>query len=201
MNKTSRIASYAAAAVLALATGAWLAASQRGSAGPDVATVYNQPRPFPDIALTDHNGSTFDRDRLRGRWSLLFFGFTHCPDVCPATLQLLKQARAALPQSALPDVVLISVDPARDTPPILARYVAHFDPEFVGVTGTESAIAELTKALYVSHQKIPLDNGGYTVDHSAAVFFVNPSAEIVAVSTPPHGARAIAADFVAIREL
>ncbi len=195
VTRTTRNLTYGATAALALLSGALVALSGRdGPAAPEAATVYQAPRPFPAIDLIDHNGDAFGREQLVGRWSWLFFGFTHCPDVCPTTLQLLKQARGTIgDDSALPEVVLISVDPERDTPATLARYVGHFDPEFVGVTGSSEAIDRLTEALYVSYAKVPDDNGGYTVDHSAAVFFVNPRAEVVAVTTPPHAASVLTA--------
>ena len=174
---------------------------ERNNAPPALerATLFATPRPLADLALVDHAGQAFDLGRLRGRWTLLFFGFTHCPDVCPMTLAVLADVRRALADLApalRPVVVLVTVDPMRDTPEVLARYVRHFDPEFVGATGSLNAIAALTRELGVAVMvAAPAADGSYTVDHSAAVFVMNPAAEYTAVFGTPHDADTIARDF------
>jgi protein SCO1/2 len=163
------------------------------------ATVFEAPRPLPAIALVDQTGETFDLQRLRGHWTLLFFGFTNCPDICPTTLATLAEARrqlADLAPGALPDVVLVTVDPARDTPGALARYVAHFDPSFAGVTGSQESIDALARELGVAVLiGAPAVDGAYTVDHSAAIFVIDPAAAFTAVFGAPHAAAAIARDY------
>jgi protein SCO1/2 len=163
------------------------------------ATMYQAPRPLPAFELVDQHGAAFGPDSLRGRWSFVFFGFVNCPDICPTTLAMLATARNALedlPAAERPGVVLVSVDPARDTPPVLARYVAHFDPSFTGVTGTPAALDALAAALGVAVFVGPADDEGhYAVDHSAAVFLVDPAARVVALFTTPHDAAAIARDY------
>jgi len=102
------------------------------------ATVLPEPRALPDVDLVDAHGSRFDLDAFRGRFTLLYFGFTQCPDVCPITLKVLADARAKLNErapQALPQVVFVSVDPERDTPAAIAEYLGHFDASFVGATG------------------------------------------------------------------
>ena len=117
---------------------------------------------------------------MRGRWTFVFFGFVNCPDVCPTTLATLAAVRNSLADLAepyRPRVVLVSVDPARDTPAVLAQYVLHFDPSFVGVTGSPAALDTLTRALGVAVIVGPADAAGnYSVDHTAAVFLVDPEA-------------------------
>ena len=201
MSRVVRIA-VIAFAVLAGAATAWF--TTRGSE-PRVlaqATLLNAPRPLPEFRLIDHAGRPFDRERLRGRWHFLFFGFTHCPDVCPTTLATLAAVRGGLhdlPASERPGVVLVSVDPARDTPEALARYVPHFDPEFVGVTGEPAAIAALTRELGVAVViGAPAADGGYTVDHTAALFLIDPDGAWTAVFGAPHATDTIACDFRAI---
>lgn len=174
---------------------------ERNNAPPTLerATLFQAPRPLAELALVDQAGEAFALGRLRGRWTLLFFGFTHCPDVCPMTLALLAEVRRALadlPPDLRPAVVLVTVDPLRDTPEVLARYVRHFDPEFVGVTGNPDAITELTRELGVAVMvAAPAADGSYTVDHSAAVFVIDPGAAYTAVFSTPHDVDTIARDF------
>jgi protein SCO1/2 len=163
-----------------------------------VATVFRAPRPLPEFSLLAHDGTRFDRGRFAGHWTLLLFGFTNCPDACPTTLTALALARrdlADLPRAQLPQVVMVSVDPARDTPARLADYVPHFDPGFTGVTGTPAAIEGLTKALGVAVQAGPVIDGTYTVDHTAAVFLIDPDSRLAAVFPTPQVPRTVAGDF------
>jgi protein SCO1/2 len=168
------------------------------------ATLFDTPRPMPAMQLTDHQGRAYGTERLRGRWTFLFFGFTNCPDICPTTLATLAAVRselADLPVPARPDVVLVSVDPARDTPEVLARYVRHFDPSFAGVTGDAAAIEALTRQLGIAVViGAPGTDGASTVDHTAALLLVDPDAAWSAVFGTPHHAGTIAADYRAIVE-
>jgi protein SCO1 len=191
-----------AACLVAALAGAYLARSWLGREGAvpatEAAAVYAAPRPLPAFELLAHDGSRFDRARLLGRYSLLFFGFSNCPDLCPTTLAELARTErllADLPAALRPAVVLISVDPARDTPDVLGRYVPHFDPDFVGVTGPDAAIAVLAAALGAAYQKGAETDGSYAVDHTAALFLIDPEARLVAVFPTPHAAAAIAADY------
>src|SRR2546425_7840579 len=146
------ITSVALAAILA---GAWLADvyrehDSRAMLLPDqVITLFPDPKPLTAFALTDDNNRVFDLARLKGKWSFLFFGFTHCPDVCPTTLAVLAPARENLAKNTagaedLP-FVFVSVDPNRDTPGKLRQYVEYFDATFLGVTGDKPQIAKLAR--------------------------------------------------------
>jgi protein SCO1/2 len=175
---------------------------RRAGTGPhefERAVLYPEPRPLPGFELVDQSGRPFDAGRLRGRWTFLFFGFANCPDICPTTLATLAVARrslADLPAPEIPGVALVSVDPGRDTPELLARYVAHFDPSFSAVTGAPGAIDELTRALGVAVMLGPAaPDGSYSVDHTAAIFLVDPEARIAALFGTPHEAAAIARDY------
>ncbi len=163
------------------------------------ATLFQEPRPLPAFTLTDQAGHPFGPVQMRGRWTLLFFGFVNCPDVCPTTLATLAAARkvlADLPAGERPAVAFVSVDPGRDTPAVLGQYVAHFDPSFVGATGARESIDALTRALGVAVIIGPASaDGSYAVDHSAAIFLVNPEARVVALFGAPHEAGAIARDY------
>ena len=163
------------------------------------ATLFATPRALPDFALVDQAGRNFGLSQLRGHWTFLFFGFVNCPDVCPTTLATLAEARrllADLPPGERPEVALVSVDPARDTPDVLGRYVSHFDPAFKGVTGSADSINALTKHLGVAVVVgPPAADGSYSVDHTAAIFLIDPTASQVALFGSPHDAAVIARDY------
>ncbi len=153
-----------------------------------------QPRALQDFTLTDHDGRPFTLRELRGRPTLVFFGFTNCPDVCPTTLARLAQTSkaAAVPRLR---VLFVSVDPERDKPTALRQYVHAFDPGFAGATGTPAAIDLLTREFGVAVSRVDLGGGQYTMDHSAAVFLLDDGARIVAIFTPPFNAAQMAADL------
>lgn len=202
LGRTLLILLVALGATLAGAVAArWWLDQRNAPPETQAAAVYREPRALPDFALVAHDGSTFDVARLRGHWTVLFFGFTNCPDVCPATLAQLAAVRrrlADLPAGQQPRVVMVSVDPKRDTPERLARYVPYFDPSFMGVTGTTESIAGLTKRMGVAVHVGPEREGVYTVDHTAALFLIGPDASIAAVFPTPHVADVIADDYRAI---
>jgi protein SCO1/2 len=156
-------------------------------------------RALPDLTLIDHQGRQFGLPQLRGHWTLMFFGYTNCPDFCPATLTTLaaleKQLRAEK-ESPLPQVVFMSVDAKRDTPAQLARYVPYFDPSFVGVTAADQpAIEAVARKIGVSVIITPAKDGTYTVDHSADIFVIDPNAKLAAVLTGPFSVPALAGDW------
>lgn len=183
--------------VLAAAGGAWVARTTFERT-PELALQYGtllpEPHALPHFVLTDHSGAAFDETRLRGQWSLMFFGFTHCPDVCPTTLALLADVRKRL-DTVAPRVVFVSVDPERDTPALLATYVTAFDPTIVGLTGTVPAIDEFAAALGIAHRKIPMGADQYMVDHTAAVFVIDPEGRRSALFSPPFEPAQITSDL------
>jgi protein SCO1/2 len=124
--------------------------------------------------LTDHGGRKLtDRD-FRGQPVAIFFGFTACPDVCPTTLADMTAFMEELgPDADRLHWLFVTVDPERDTPEQLANYLTLFDPRIVGLTGKPAEIADAAKAWRVSYRRVPLDNGGYTMDHSASVFLMD----------------------------
>ncbi|MCG8590698.1 MAG: SCO family protein [Proteobacteria bacterium] len=158
----------------------------------DEVTVFPVPQPLPEFSLTDHRATRFDRTRVEGRWSLLFFGYTYCPDVCPFTLQNLAHVQRLLsaradPSPAAPQVVFVSVDPERDTTERLREYVGFFDPAFVGVTGEAEEIDRLTRGVGAFFEKEEAEaNAGYLVNHSALLFLLDPQARLRAVLDDPH---------------
>ncbi|MFC7399150.1 SCO family protein [Chelatococcus sp. GCM10030263] len=124
--------------------------------------------------LTTQDGKTLSDADLKGKPYAVFFGFTHCPEVCPTTLWELSQALQKLgPDADRIKVLFVTLDPARDTPELLKTYLASFDPHIVGLTGSEEEIAKLAKAYKVYWRKVPTDNGDYTLDHSAIVYLMD----------------------------
>ena len=175
----------AAVAVVAIATGAWLSFSMTSTpAEPRVATLLPGGIDLPEFSLLDHTGAAVDQTVFDGHWNLVFFGFTHCPDICPLTLQVLANARAQMADEGiepLPRIVLVSVDPERDTPEKLGQYVGYFGDQNLGLTGEIDEIKKLTGALGIWFGKSALDGDNYTVDHSAAVLLIGPDGEYRAV--------------------
>jgi len=135
-----------------------------------------QSRSLPDLSLTNQDGQAVAVDQLKDQWSLLFFGYTFCPDICPATLAQLRQLQGQLPPETLAKlrIVLVSVDPQRDTPEQLKKYLEYFDAGFIGLTGEEANIQKLANA--VSIPFIPADTSkeNYTVDHSGNLVIIGP---------------------------
>ncbi|UXY53063.1 SCO family protein [Pseudomonas tohonis] len=135
-----------------------------------------QSRTLPSISLTDQDGKPVAVNELKDKWSLLFFGYTFCPDICPTTLAQMRELKGLLPEAARNNlrVVLVSVDPNRDTPQQLKQYLGYFDPAFVGYTGELASIQKLANA--VSIPFIPADTSkeNYTVDHSGNLVVIGP---------------------------
>lgn len=192
-------------AVAAMAAGIWLSTRLDRSSPPPTltsGTLLNPPKELPAFQLQDQNGRPVNQERLQGQWTLLFFGYTHCPDICPNTMSVLNLAVKAMPQPLRQrtQVALVSVDPERDTAAQLAQYVAYFNPDFLGVRGSRDQLDQLTRAvgvLYVHHA--PDEHGDYAVDHSGAVLLLNPEAQWTGVfSSMPHDPQKIAADLAAI---
>ncbi len=203
MSRTQSIALAAVIAIVAVASGIlsarWLLQQKGGAQSAlTTATLLSPPRPLPPLELVDQDNRPFGTERVRGGWSFLFFGFTSCPDVCPVTMSALAQTNkllADLPGALRPRVVMISVDPERDTPERLAAYVKAFDPTFVGATATKPAIDELARRMGVLVATRPLDGDNYTVDHTTSVFLIDPDGALRALFSAPHTPKLIADDY------
>ncbi|MEN8108038.1 MAG: SCO family protein [Pseudomonadota bacterium] len=191
--------------VVALAAGmltAWLLFMQKPDLSGLKATVFNQPRSIQPFELVDHHGKAFTVDSLKGHWSFVFFGYTHCPDVCPTTLSVLNSVAAKLAeQDTQARFVFLSVDPERDTPEVLEQFVSYFNGDFIGVTGEPAAIDALTRQLGVMHMRVGDDNdssGSYLVDHTASVLLFDPAGRYHGLFSPPLIAAEISDEFIAI---
>ena len=193
--------SVGAIALVAALAGVYVARMLNQPAVPslEAGTSLPQARVLPDFNLVDTHGQAATLAALRGHPTLVFFGFTHCPDVCPTTLALLtqvqKQAAQQDPAAPAIKVALISVDPERDTPEQLGSYIASFRGDLIGLTGSASEIVKATRAFGVAAARVNLGGGNYTMDHSAAVFVLDSQARIVAVFTPPLSAAGLSRDL------
>ncbi|MBO1909024.1 SCO family protein [Microvirga sp. 3-52] len=133
--------------------------------------------------LVSHEGKPFTEENLKGKPFVVFFGFTHCPEVCPTTLYDLTQDMAALGKDAEKlQAAFITVDPARDTPELMKTYLASFDPRIVGLSGTEEEIAAAARAYKIYYRKVPTEGQDYTMDHSATLFLMDGKGEFYGTS-------------------
>ena len=146
--------------------------------------------------LTDQNGRTVTERDLKGRPFLVFFGFTRCPDICPTTLFEVSEIMRALGKDAdRVGALFITVDPERDTPAALKDYLSSFDPHLAGLTGDPAAVAAVAKAYRVYFKKVPLDQGGYTMDHTAIVYLMDKDGRFVSPFNMKRTTEAAAADL------
>ena len=167
--------------------------------------IFRQPQPLYPFQLLDHDGKVFDINRLRGQWSFLFFGYTHCPDVCPMTLVTYKEIHRQLLKRLNPltdtQFIFISVDPQRDTPELLKQYVNYFHPDFIGVTGTPSALQSFTQPLGIFYRQVERPGEDtYWVEHSGSILLIDPQARLSALFPAPHHPRDLVAAYWKIRE-
>ena len=199
--------------VVALAAGlGLLAGRQLFSQGPavslpDLQTVrlLPSPRAVPPFDLAQADGSRLEPADLRGHWTIVFLGFTHCPDVCPTTLAELAMAQRqweALPAASRPRVLFVSVDPERDTTESTGRYAHHFHPDTLAATGGIPALEAFATSLGMVFMKVPPPDGApadqYSVDHSSTLVVLDPQGRMAGLLRPPLQPDAIAADLLAL---
>ncbi len=168
------------------------------------ATLLADGKAVADFSLVNHDENPFTQEQLKNRWTFMFFGYTHCPDVCPNSLSMLGRVRRNLDDTLeageQPQVVFVSVDPARDTPELLKKYTPYFHPSFTGVTGSPDALKQFTLQLGILYLKTGGDSkADYLVDHSASILLFNPDGDLYALFGVPHDANAIESDFLAIK--
>ncbi len=199
MTRSHKIALFSAAGA-AICAGMVFGILSRSDDRPEIAGfVYPEPKTISPFKLAEHNGSSFDLDALKGKWSFVYFGYTYCPDVCPTTLAELSRAQKLLEEAgsdAGNQYFFVSVDAQRDTPQRLAEYVAFFDRKFVGVTGADEALTKFTQEVGVLYS-FPEGRKGkrYVVDHSSTLVLFDPEVRLAAVFTSPHKAEEIADGF------
>jgi protein SCO1/2 len=152
------------------------------------AVVLDKPRIFGDFELVDHRGETFNISRMQDIWTIVFFGFTHCPDICPTTLAMLNDTYSKLKDSEKDrlQIVMISLDSERDTVEKMAEYVPYFNSSFTGVTGDKYVISRLAAELFIAYNRVPLGDDDYTMDHSTQLILINPKGHYHGFFKAPH---------------
>jgi protein SCO1/2 len=135
-----------------------------------------QSRTVPDLSLTDQDAQPLSLSQLKGKWTVLFFGYTFCPDICPTTLAQLRQIKSELPSEAVDKmrIVLVSVDPDRDTPQQLKQYLGYFDKQFIGLRAPVDTLQKLANAVSIPYIPADTSKPGYTVDHSGNLALLGP---------------------------
>lgn len=174
--------------------------------------MHNPDKPLPEFSLVDHNNQIFNNTRLKGKWSLLLFIYTHCPDICPTELLDLSRLKNLM-KNNMPNVVAITFDPLRDTPEVLKQYVTYFDKNFIGVSGDETQINQLIKHFGAYYERVIRKNNkpitvkageklpknaikdGYTINHTAWIYLISPKGQIVSGFPSPHKPKAMAKDI------
>ena len=206
---TARTATVAAAvAALALGLGTWLVLDAFKSPPLEIGGyVLATPRDLPAVELVDERGEAFLPHDFVGHWSFLYFGYTYCPDVCPLTLVELTKVKHELAADGFAEpsaYYFVSVDPRRDTPARLREYVAYFDQELRGLTGSAAALAALARAtdtvFDASDDSRGEDSAGdnYLVSHSSNVVLLDPNGRVHAVFAAPHDPSRMAGDFTKV---
>lgn len=163
------------------------------------AVMYTHARAVPEFELSRADGTPLTLADWKNRWNLVFIGFTHCPDVCPNTLSVLKQSWATWQSQGRSDQIrvnFISVDPARDTPDVLRNYTAFFSPDFVAASGTDEQLKVLSGRLGMVYGRSESEGGAYSVDHSANILIIDPQGRLAGMFRPGnYTADSIVADL------
>ncbi len=185
-------------AAVAVAAGIWAALRTQPAADApaseavvSTATVYPSTLALPPVSLVDQDGNVVDERFFEGQWDVVFFGFATCPDICPITLRILRDAQRDLEEagaSTVPRIVLVSVDPERDTPEVLTEYMQSFGENSAAVTGELEQLRTLASELGIFFEKRYVDEEFYTMDHSSVVLVINPDGEVSALFSGPHRA-------------
>ncbi len=169
------------------------------------ATLLDKAKPLHNFELTNHDNQPFNLKSLKDNWSFLFFGYTHCPDVCPLAMQVMRKVwdapelKTALTSNM--QMIFVSVDPNRDTPALLKSYAQYYNPAFIGVTGKASEINNLTRQIGIMYSlDAPNEKGDYNVSHSGQIILIDPQGNMRAVFSPPLNPQSITRDFIAIKK-
>ncbi len=192
------------AGILALFALRHSTSSGQAAIPPEVqAILWPAPRAIADFSLLDQHGQPFSKSHLSGEWSLLYFGYLQCPDICPTTLQSLARMRALMLEldagAEIPRIVFVSVDPSRDTPERIARYLAFFDKALVGLSGPPAALDVLAASIGIAYAENVETSGLRTMDHTTSIIVVDPRGRAVAALPAPHQAPAMLRQFNALR--
>ncbi len=165
------------------------------------ALLFDKVRDIGDFALLDDEGKPFTPQALQGKWSLLFVGYTFCPDVCPTTMALLSQLYGKLRPEFAHDtqIIMVSVDPARDVPAKLHEYVHYFNPTFRGVTGEFLALQQFTTQLSIPFSKVPGGGDNYAIAHSGSIAIIDADGHFIGFFKEPHDLNQLLMNYQSIR--
>lgn len=167
-------------------------------------TVFPQARNVSAFQLTDFNNQPLTNEKLKGHWTMVFFGFTSCPMVCPTTLSNLSKTYQQLQtaqQQPMPQVLFISVDPERDTPKRMQEYLLSFNKDFIGATSNKEQIDKLAQEMSVLYMKIQKQGAkpdDYNIDHSGTILLLDPAGQLLAIFSPPQNPQELATDLQTI---
>jgi len=184
------------AALIAMAAGLWLGQNDdQPSIKPEAiqGAIYPVAKSLKDFELLDQHSNKVTKKLFKNQWSLIFVGYTHCPDVCPTTLNVLNQVDGFMREQKIqpPQMIFLSIDPQRDTPAVMKPYVEYFNKDFTGLTGEVDEIKQLTQQLNAVYRKAvgasgDIKNDDYLMDHSSALMLVNPNGDLQSILTAPH---------------
>ena len=198
-------------AIVAMSAGLWLAQSTNTNeallSAPRIqGAIYPTEKIIKPFKLVNHLGNKFTNEDLTGHWSIVFVGYTHCPDICPTTLTLMSEVHRELSSQKInpPHVIFLTIDPERDTPEIMNSYIEYFNAEFTGLTGTPENIEKFTKNLNAVYRKAPglggeISKDDYLMDHSSALMLINPRGNLQSILTAPHTLGNIIDSFIKSR--
>jgi len=201
MLKTQNNTLLIVTAIIAMVGGLWLAnTNQPNELTPPViqGAIYPTAKTVHPFVLKNHQGETFTENNFKTHWSLIFVGYTQCPDICPTTLSLMAEVHNKMTRQNIqpPNIVFLSIDPERDTVELMKQYVEYFNPSFTGLTGNKDQIDNLSKNLNAVYRKAPGLNGkitkdDYLMDHSSALMLVNPDGNLQSILTAPHSVKTV----------
>lgn len=204
-----------AVALLAALAGLWLGADWYGQhrARPSpvatqlqAGTALPRPKPLTPFVMTDQDGREMTEAALGGKWTFAAIGYTTCPDICPMTMATFVALHERIGTTAGgqgPQFLFISVDPERDTPARFAQYLHHFHPDFLGATGPEAVLKGVTRDLGALYARVndPQSALGYTMDHSASIYLIDPRGQLAAIFSPPHDPTLMVQDFMTLVQI
>ena len=199
MSKKSFNSLFIIAPVIAMVVGIYLGTQSTSENNntvmktpPIQGAIFPQAKPLTQLDLQGYQ-QAFTLDHLKGHWSVIFAGYTNCPDVCPNTLSVLNQVDKLMTEQNVtpPEIVFISIDPERDKPELIKQYVEYFNERFIGVTGDPDQLNAVTKQLSIVYMKQPgtsgdVSAGDYLMDHSSSLLLINPDGELQSIFTAPH---------------
>ncbi len=165
--------------------------------------IYDNPLVIEPFSLNDDEGAEFTNANLQGRWTAVFFGYTFCPDICPLTMASIKQFYDLLSAGGEVEdfqVVMISVDPKRDTKEVLSNYVKYFNPAFIGVTGDYAPIYSLAMEMNITFNYVAMDDENYLVNHNGEVMLIDPQGNNVGFFKPPYQPEPMLENFLAVKK-